>query len=673
MASPAWPTLYQFFGRSGLLASVHKGYEYRPTQLEMAEAVAAALGERRHLLVEAGTGTGKTLAYLFPALSSGRRVLISTGTRNLQEQLAAKDVPLLQAALGRPIRAVTMKGRQNYACRQKLIEFSRQPALLAADDHWAFERIHAWVETTATGDQAELAFLPENSPLWTRVNARRETCTGSKCPQFDACFLTTLRQNAAAADLVIVNHHLFFADLALKRQGLEGVLPPYEAVILDEAHEVEPIAGQYFRVAVTSHQIEDLARDGLTVLRLKGLADENLELRLQRLQRTGLELFAHLAPEPGRQPCDDREAFARRHAEPYGAFVHALQTFESGLDNLSERPEEVRALARRAAELRTRLQYLVESDDRGAVFWTERRGRHIALQAEPLDVGTLLDEVLFSALDTVVLTSATLTVDDSFAFARGRLGLRHARECLLASPFAFDRQAVFYIAEHLPDPREADYLPRAVDEIEALLTCSQGRAFVLCTSTEQMRRLHERLVPRLPFPLLLQGGEPRHLLLERFRHTPNAVLFATASFWQGVDVQGEQLSCVIVDRLPFASPADPVVAARIRALREQGARAFADYQVPEAVLALKQGLGRLIRSARDRGVVALLDSRILRKSYGRRFLRSLPEFAGATRLEDVRAFFARGIVPRLTVHDLAGPDPDADEPAESLAHPVSWD
>lgn len=640
MPAAAAPTLLRFFGRGGSLEAAHPTYEHRPGQIEMADEVAAALADRRHLLIEAGTGTGKTLAYLLPALQSGRRVLISTGTRNLQEQLVAKDIPLLAQALGRELSVVSMKGRGNYACRHKIETFESQPALLDAFEHDLYASIRAWAERTATGDQAELESLPDNHPLWGRLNARRETCTGSKCPRYEDCFLTQLHQRAAAAELVVVNHHLFFADLMLKRQELPGVLPPYEAVVFDEAHELESTASQYFGIAVSSHQIEEALTDAHRTLQALDLASADLDERMDRVRVASQKLLARVSAREGRHAFERRAQFLEENAAIYDECQRSLAHLHSGLEVVQDKPEEVTRLAQRFAELRSKFEILFEGEQEGVVYWVERSGRNLKLLATPLEVAPLLQEMLFGPLDTAVLTSATLAVDGAFEYVKSRLGLESPRERVIASPYRFDQQALLYIPADLPAPNDPEYFAPAADEIAALIEASRGRAFVLCTSYSQMRLFHAQLEPRLPFPLLLQGTAPRHALLDRFRSTPGAVLFATSSFWQGVDVQGEQLSLVIVDKLPFAPPNDPVTAARIRSLKQQGRDAFDEFQIPEAVLALKQGFGRLIRSSTDRGVVALLDSRVLSKGYGRHFLASLPDFRRAASLAEVRQFFA---------------------------------
>ncbi len=637
-AGNASGSFYDFFGPRGRLAQVYPGYEYRRGQLEMAEAVAAALVERRHLILEAGTGTGKTLGYLVPIVRSGRRVLISTGTRNLQEQLVFKDIPWLERALDRKLNAVLVKGRGNYACRWKVQELEKQPALLELEELGWYGRIREWAGETAAGDRAELDFLPENARLWERLNARRETCAGQKCPLFEACFLTTLRQQAAQADLVVVNHHLFFADLTLKQRDLPGVLPPYEAVLFDEAHELEEIAGQYFGLGLSNFQIEDFCRDLAPALKQRDRWQEAASAA-SRLRLSAAQWMEALTEKEGRFRFQRRAEFLARHALAIRRSRRALAALD-GLLQVAADPE-LRPLAQRCAELAIRLEFLLEHDEAGMVYWCERRGRGLYLQATPIDVGPYLRESLLATVDTVMLTSATLAVDRGFDYIRGRLGLETARECLVESPFDAARQALLYLPPELPDPRAPEFFAAAAAEVETLLAASRGRAFLLFTSHEQMRRFHRHLAPRLGFPCLLQGEAPRHLLLERYRQTPEAVLFATSSFWQGVDVQGEQLSCVIIDRLPFAAPGDPVTEARIEALRRQGRNPFAEFQVPSAVLALKQGFGRLLRSRRDRGVLALLDVRIRQAAYGRRFLESLPPYRLTQSLEEVRAFFAQ--------------------------------
>jgi ATP-dependent DNA helicase DinG len=632
-------SLRDFFGPSGLLERCHPQYEFRAGQLEMAEAVEQAFQSRRHLIVEAGTGTGKTLAYLVPALRSGRKVVISTGTKNLQEQLFFKDIPFLQKHLSPEIQACYMKGRSNYLCRQKLIELEGQPVLKGLDELDHYARIRDWEKTTETGDRAELTELPEAVPLWSRIDARRETCTGQKCQQFDRCFITEMHRRASTAEVVIVNHHLFFADLAVRRDDFASILPEYSAVIFDEAHELEEVASQYFGTQVSNYRLEELTRDTENILAAKGLAERRLSRLLRQLRKHTKEFFELFPEDEGRFPFENREEFLVSHGDHYQSLTGGLRALEVALASLREKPEALSNLVRRAGELRRELEFLLESREHGFVFWYERRNRGVFLQATPIDVAPILQEQLFDHYDTIVLTSATLAVTGRFDYLNQRLGLRAAKERVLASHFDYPSQALFYISEQLPDIRTPPFVPAAAEVIRQLLEASRGRAFVLFTSYNQMQEIYRRVAPEVEFPLLLQGTAPRTALLDRFRQTPNAVLFATASFWQGVDVQGEQLSAVIIDRLPFAVPTDPVVRARIEALKEEGHNAFAEYQVPEAIIALKQGFGRLIRARSDRGLLALLDNRIRRKQYGRLFLESLPPYRVTSSLDDVRSFF----------------------------------
>ncbi|HET9177810.1 MAG TPA: helicase C-terminal domain-containing protein [Terriglobia bacterium] len=629
--------LERIFGASGWLARHHPSFEYRPGQLEMAEAIESAVENGQHLIVEAGTGTGKTLAYLAPLVRSGQRVVISTGTKNLQEQLFYKDIPFIRK-LFPTLRATLMKGRQNYLCRQKLYDIERQPVLSGLEEVDLYARLRDWESHTETGDRTEVEGLQDSSELWSRVDARRETCTGQKCPQFERCFITWMHQRAAESDLIIVNHHLFFADLALKQSDYAGLLPDYTAVVFDEAHEIEDVATQYFGLKVSNYQMEELARDTEATLKAKSIENSEVPSAVRELRRRS-ELFFELFPAgDGRTNFDNRESFLDVRRGTYSALVNALIRLETDLLGVKDRPEEINNLARRAAEIRQALEVVMESRDRTLVYWWERRGRGVFVEASPIDVSPILRERLFGQVRTVILTSATLAVSGKFDFLKRRLGLETAREKILESHFDFARQAILYTPLHLPDPRSAEFASRAAAEIVNLLKATEGRAFVLFTSHQQMRTVYELVRRRLRYPLMMQGSSPRTALLDRFRSTPHAVLFATSSFWQGVDVQGQQLSAVIVDRLPFAVPTDPVVAARIRQINEEGGNAFVEYQIPEAVIALKQGFGRLIRSETDRGVLGILDHRIVKKPYGKIFFESLPPYRRAGRLDEVSEF-----------------------------------
>ncbi|MGB2889823.1 MAG: helicase C-terminal domain-containing protein [Candidatus Acidiferrales bacterium] len=639
-AKPEAITMTGIFGPGGILAKRLLTYERRPSQLEMAEIVEEAFRQHSHALIEAGTGTGKTLAYLIPAIRSGRRVVISTATKSLQEQLFHKDVPFIQKHFAPDLKVALMKGRNNFLCRQKVHQLDGQPMLKGIDEIEWFQQIQQWEKVTETGDRAELTFLPDDSDLWSLIDARRETCTGQKCPEFQRCFLTAMRQRAQEADLIIVNHHLFFADLAIRQDDFGSILPEYSAVIFDEAHEIEDVASDYFGRQVSSYRFEELARDAEQVLRLLQISSTELRKVIARLRERSRSFFEAFPEREGRFPFEppERAGFLEQHREGYDELARGVKRLETELAALPSKPEELLGIARRAAELRRELAFLLESNERNYVYWFERRGKGVFLAATPIDVSQILRERLFERFDTVLLTSATLAVGSRFDFLKQRLGLDAAKERVLPPEFDFRNQALLYIPRALPDVRHTTFPARAAEEISRILAISEGRAFCLFTSYAQMREVYERVSKKANFPLLLQGTAPRTILLDRFRTTPNAVLFATSSFWQGVDVPGAQLSCVIIDRLPFAVPSDPIVAARVRALQEDGRNAFAEYQVPEAVLALKQGFGRLIRSKSDRGILAILDNRIRRMHYGKIFLESLPEYTTTQDLAELARF-----------------------------------
>jgi ATP-dependent DNA helicase DinG len=628
-SAPAGPSMRDIFAPGGLLERcMIGGYEHRPGQLEMAEAVHDAFEKRHHVVVEAGTGTGKTLAYLIPAICSGRRVVISTATKSLQEQLYQKDIPFLQKHFAPNLKVAVMKGRSNFLCHARVHQMADQPTLKGIDEIDVFRQIREWSQLTETGDRSELTFLSDDSDLWTRLDARREICTGQKCDHFNKCFVTAMHQRAKEADLIIVNHHLFFADLALKDDDFGGILPEYSAVIFDEAHEIEDVASDYFGRQISNYRFEELARDADQSLRLLKLGSPAILRRIQRIREKNRAFFDSFPPRDGRFPFarNERDAFIEQHREAYDSLLIALKGLETEFAAMPQKPEELLRIARRSFELRQEIAFLFESNEKNYVYWYERRNKGVFLTATPIDVSQLLRQRLFEPFDTVILTSATLTVGGRFEFIRQRLGVDHVKERTLPPEFDYAKQALLYLPDKIPDVRAPGFPARATDEIVQLLEHSQGRAFCLFTSYGQMNDLFERVRTRVGFPLLLQGTAPRSALLERFKNTPGSVLFATSSFWQGVDVPGEQLSCVIVDRLPFAVPSDPIVAARVRALQDDGRNPFAEFQVPQAVLALKQGFGRLIRTKTDRGVLALLDTRIQRMPYGKIFLESLPNY-----------------------------------------------
>jgi ATP-dependent DNA helicase DinG len=627
-----------FFGPAGRLARALPGYEERPAQQEFSDAVARVLREGGLLLAEAGTGTGKTLAYLYPAASLGRRVVVSTGTKNLQEQLVTKDIPLLARALGRELKLAVMKGRANYLCLLRFRSFAEAGSLRRLDELPLVRAVEAWAPRTATGDRAEVPDLPDSADFWREISAASENCIGQQCPEFEACWVTRMRQRALEADIVVVNHHLLCADLAVKDGSYGQVIPDYDTVILDEAHLLEDVATQYFGVQVSSHRVDELARDVERELKAAALDAREVRAEVESVRLRGEGLFRLLARTAGRRLAPGW--LTPRAAEEAEALALRLEGLRTAILALPERPEAVSALAGRAATLRDELAFLLAAAEDSHVYFVETRGRGVFLRATPIDVSAPLRELLFERVRSAVLTSATLAVDGDFGYLRARLGLRPTRELALASPFDYPRQSLLYVPRAMPEPRAPGFPDRVAAEVLRLVRASRGRAFVLFTSHANMNAVAERMAGELPYPMLIQGEAPKGALLDAFRATPGAVLLATASFWQGVDVAGDQLSCVIVDKLPFASPADPIVAARVERLKARGDDAFGEYQVPVAVLMLKQGLGRLIRTAADRGVLAVLDSRLLTRAYGRRFLSSLPPARLVHELEPVEAFFA---------------------------------
>ena len=656
------------FASDGPLASAIPDFEPREAQRQMAAKVADALSDGHVLLAEAGTGTGKTLAYLVPAILSRRRVLISTGTKNLQEQIVQKDLPVLAGVLDRPFTATVMKGRGNYLCLHRFQALKtgglpRQQRLGGfggrgneVDERILLPILESWARRTETGDRAELADLPDDLPLWSDISASAENCLGKECAQYGECFVTRMRQRAAESDLVIVNHHLLFADAAVRQSAYGEVIPDCDAAILDEAHQLEDVATQYFGVAVSNRRVEDLAREAERALgRWPDPDRRESALRLvERVEERGRRLFERLEPlrrsatEERTRVTVESLADAQEHGQ---ALIGVLDGLEAAIQLLKDvTPEaslpppgaldDLLAIATRASAIRMDLRLLLAASDPDYVFFLEVRGRSVFLRAAPIDVSRIFSEHVLDRFQTTALTSATLTVDGSFDYLRGRLGIRRATEARLPSEFDFQTQALLYLPKRMPAPKDPGFADAVAREAIELVRRTEGRAFVLFTSYAMLRAVEPLLALALDYPLLVQGRAPRSALLAEFRCTPHAVLLATSSFWQGVDVVGEALSCVIIDKLPFASPGDPVTAARMESLNAQGGDAFADYQVPLAILTLLQGLGRLIRHRHDRGVLAVLDPRLRTMGYGRRFLASMPPAPVTHDLDAVSRFLA---------------------------------
>jgi ATP-dependent DNA helicase DinG len=675
------------FADGGALSRALGGFEPRDGQRRMADAVASVLDTGGTLLAEAGTGTGKTLAYLVPAILSGERVLVSTGTKNLQEQIYFKDIPTLADALGVTFTATLMKGRSNYLCLHRFQQMdgsyeSRgmfeaeevfdQGAASESEKSIFLPVLRHWAARTETGDRAEIAELPEDLALWNHVSASADTCLGTDCPQYGDCFVTRMRQRANESDVVIVNHHLLCADASVRKGSFGEVIPSCTSLVVDEAHQLEDVATQYFGLAVSNYRLDDFVRDAdrsLAAARAAANAADagdtawdprHLEAAARAVTRAAeraRQFFQRLAAardaggpaqeSRARYTADTIADYLEDGAELAGAIESLEATMGLMLHALDSSPiapvdgssETFQTLRRRAGELHRDLRLLLRGDDPDMVYFLETRGRGIVLRAAPVDVSRLVREAVFDRFRSVVLTSATLAVDNGFTYVKGRLGLREADEIRVPGEFDYTRQALLYLPRRMPPPKSPGFAGAVAVEAIDILRRTSGRAFVLFTSYAVLRSVQRELEVTLPYPLLVQGQAPRSALLQRFRSTPNAVLLATSSFWQGVDVVGEALSCVIIDKLPFASPGDPVTAARIDTINAKGGDAFSDYQVPLAILALQQGLGRLIRHRTDRGVLAVLDPRLRTTGYGRRFLSALPPAPVTHDLDAISRFF----------------------------------
>ena len=634
------------FADDGPLADALPAYEPRDSQRQMAAAAADIFADGGLLLAEAGPGTGKTLAYLIPAILSRHRVLISTGTKNLQDQIFYKDLPAIRDALGVSFSATYMKGRGNYLCLHRFDALRESEEPMAPVERAYLATLAEWAPQTETGDRAEVEDLPDDFPLWNDIAATSENCIGTECPRYQDCFVTKMRQRAAESDLVVVNHHLLCADAAVRQSAYGAVIPACAHAVIDEAHQLEDVATQYFGVSVSNYRLEELTRDGRRLVSAELTADEaTLDETRQLLDGTQTQAHLFFASLKELGVAGERlkvtvEVLAPV-AEQGRRLIRYLDDLSRGLAHLDETSEDTLALGRRAAELRDYLRFLLEVRDPEFVYFLEVRRNGVFLKASPVDVSAIVRELLLDRLDGSILTSATLTVDDSFEYVRKRLGADGGHEVRLASEFDFREQAVLYLPRRMPDPRTANFPAAVAHELLRIFHVTKGRAFALFTSYANLREVKALLEPKLDYPLLVQGSTPRSVLLREFQMTPNAVLLATSSFWQGVDVAGDALSCVVIDKLPFVPPGDPITAARIEAIEASGGNGFVDYQVPLAILTLQQGFGRLIRHRSDRGILVLLDPRVQTMAYGRRFLASLPPAPLTHDLADVERFFSR--------------------------------
>ncbi|MCC6809534.1 MAG: ATP-dependent DNA helicase [Deltaproteobacteria bacterium] len=636
----------EVFAPGGVLEARLKGYEVRDGQRQMAEAVASAIARRSILLAEAGTGTGKTFAYCVPAILSGKRVIISTATKNLQDQIAQRDLPRLCEALGVNARISVLKGRQNYLCLHRLDRVARQPSLRFRGKNETLDEIAEWSATTTTGDRAELRTLPDDYMPWRELDARSDICLGPRCPRYDACFVTRARQAASAAEIVVVNHYLFFADLALRQQpNVETtVLPAYDVVIFDEAHALEEAVTDHFGVSFSETRAGELTKDVLQALDDELVPGEPLiRAALAETPMALGRLFHEIGDAPGssRALPKAREPMKEAANDVAQAFSGLAKAIEDGA-----RGPAWDALAMRAEKLAREVAFVFAPDADDAMPFArmiEQRSRSRQIRALPLDVGGVLRNTIFDDGSTIVLTSATLSVGGDFSVLRDRLGIETAEELVVESPFDYRTQALVYVPSTFPEPSAPAYAEALSERLLALNDAAKGGAFFLFTSHAQLDRQAQALTPLLRqrgHLVFKQGDAPKHVLIEDFARDGSAVLFASASFWEGVDVPGDALRLVCIDKLPFASPTDPLLAARIAEVERQGESAFASHQLAPAVIALRQGFGRLIRTAGDRGVVAVLDVRLRTKSYGRKFLGALPPAPKTASLDDVRAFFS---------------------------------
>lgn len=627
-----------WFAADGPLASQVPGYSPRAVQQEMAEAVAAALDEGRHLMVEAPTGTGKTLAYLLPALTSGRKVIVSTATRHLQDQLYSKDVPLVRSAMERPLKVSLLKGRSNYLCLHRLALTESAGDLKRSDLMQRLRAIRLWSARTKSGDITEIGDPADGSPLWPRVTSTADNCLGTLCPLYDKCWVVEARRAAQAADLVIVNHYLLFADMSLREEGFGEVLPGADAVIVDEAHKLPDIAGIFFGQALSGRQLKDLARDGLAESRDAGGDMPDLDAALNALANAEIA-FEQALGEPQGSAAWSEMAEDRAKHDGLLQLATTLAALHDFIQHVAERSEGLANVSRRTGAARERLT-LLQTEDARHVRWLERRGAGWVLHTTPLDVAAPFARALAVHDGAWVFTSATLSVNNRLDYFAERLGLHDATPLILDSPFDYERNSLLYLPGDMPGTSSPKYDEAVAAAALPLIRASGGGAFLLCTSYRAVSRCAQRLRAQGVRPLLVQGEAGRAELLRRFREVDNAVLVGTSSFWEGVDVRGRGLRLVIIDRLPFASPGDPVLGARIQAMRDAGEEPFMQYQIPQAVIALKQGVGRLIRDRDDRGLLAICDPRLRSRGYGKIFLASLPSMPVTHELHEARDFLS---------------------------------
>jgi ATP-dependent DNA helicase DinG len=624
----------------GPLADLIPDYAVRPQQIEMAEAIAEAMQQHESLICEAGTGTGKTFAYLVPAILSGLKVIISTGTKHLQDQLYLRDLRIIQQAVGRPIHTALLKGRANYLCLLRLETAETDRGGMHAGMASRLHLIRQWSQRTRTGDLAELTGIPEDAGVRKFVVSTTENCLGQECKFYEDCFVFKARREAAAADLTVVNHHLLLADLTLREQGYGELLPVADVIVFDEAHQLPELASEFFSRTLTSHQFLELVQDCKQAYYSEAADLPDFVVMVDKIETAVKQLRLAFGDVEGRiawHQLRDNDAVKQAVSQLLECCFDVQQLLES----FANRGKELDNCFKRLTALMAALDMYLESHNDGYIQWLETRGHGFLLHQTPLDIADTFKERLAEYDSLCIYTSATLTVKDRFDHYAGQLGLAELKQLLWHSPFNFKRQALLYLPGGLPDPRSEGYTEKVIDAAVPVLELTRGRAFFLFTSHRALQIAAGMIRDRIKYPVLVQGEAPRTELLETFRNTPHAVLLGTQSFWEGVDVKGQALSCVIIDKLPFAAPDDPVLQARMKKLEEQGRNPFMDYQLPEAVITLKQGVGRLIRDGGDYGVLMICDPRMVSKPYGKTFLKSLPEMGVTSDLNEVEEFFTR--------------------------------
>ncbi len=631
-------SITEILGDQGPLAKILKSFAPRKQQQEMAEAVMAALDDYDVLICEAGTGTGKTMAYLVPAILSGNKVIISTGTKNLQDQLYYRDLPQVRSALSEPVTISLLKGRANYLCLHRLYNNELKGRFRTPKNMAQLQQIHKWSGRTKSGDIAEFSEVPEDSPIWFVVTSTTENCLGQECEYFNDCYLVKARRKAQKAEILIVNHHLFFADMALRDEGFGELLPGANAIIFDEAHQLPEVASNFFGISLSGRQLLELCHD-TRIAQMQDAADmEALLQAADSLEKQVRDMRLAFGIEQQRAPwlVAAKSTVVTKAAEN---LLEGMALLEAGLELAEERSSALKRALQRCKELKERFTLLTGKTPEQHIHWFETLKNSFVLHLTPINIADIFASQMQGQKRAWIFTSATLAVDEKFDHFSMQLGLLDANMRCWDSPFDYSRQTLLYLPEKMPQPAATDYTQAVVDAALPVIYACGGRTFMLFTSHRALQEAAGILQAQLEFPLLVQGSAPRNELLQQFRELGNAVLLGSSSFWEGVDVRGDALSCVIIDKLPFSSPGDPVLQARLAAIRSQGKNPFRDYQLPNAVITLKQGAGRLIRDVSDRGVLMLCDPRLLGKSYGKVFLDSLPPMKRTQRLSDVIKFF----------------------------------